>query len=584
MLTKDPLQPLARLWVAFVIPVIVTVISILLKLASGPYWQFPDPSYGYLLSSLSIVKTLTTTFTDHPGTPVSILGAVIISLSNLGRSAADTVHRVLIAPDHYLNAISVVMIAFVFLSSLCTGVYIYRRTGDKLACFLSQLPVLTFLSLRSCSSYEYVLPVVTNVSPEPLLISISFLFSLFLLKLYFAKDLKEETLAVLSLGFICGLGIAARLTFIPFLLLPLIFCRWPFKFLFVFVFVLSCVLWTIPVISSYALIWSWLIKLLTHVGRHGSGAQGFVMLPQYLTDWRTMLGRCGYLTAFALIAGGLSLIQAVRSRTVSREAGFFFATAFCILAQFALIAKHYDDHYLVAVISMFSPLFVFFYLSVKNKGVVFKAAVSVYIFLFIMLSIGQALIFYKQLSGFTNDAVSFHDRLLAKYPDYDLVGIFPMPMLTPQAAFFWGNDRDTSVQDELANLYPKSLAYFDNYSSTNSQAAYLSGIYQIKHRVWAEDLLEAGAQVVLLGPKGYDFSQSPYKVTLLEQGKYAAAYLLTGSTEKQADHFFVASFKLAQAGDFPHAFAFALKSRELHYQPVQKVDLLLSMIYQSIKH
>jgi hypothetical protein len=218
---------------------------------------------------------------------------------------------------------------------------------------------------------------------------------------------------------------------------------------------------------------------------------------------------------------------------------------------------------------------------VKNKNSYFKAAISLYIILFIIQSLANALVYNKQLSGYTRDAVSFNKMIHDKYLEFRFVGVFPMPMANPEGAFFQGNDWDNNQSNELAEIYPKNLAYFSN--NLNAYAPYVSGIYSIKQRVWADDLINSGERVIFVGPKGYDFSQTPYTVIPLDEGKYAQAYLLTGSTEKMADNLFEASLKLSEKGDFPHAFAFALKSRELHYQPVQKVDYLLHLIYQSIK-
>ncbi len=567
--------------IPFIIPVIVTFFVFLLKSASGPYWQFPDPSYGYLSSGLSLFKGFSPTFNYQPGTSVEMLGGLTIFLLNIGHSTSDAVRRVLLDPDFYLNAINTVMVVFVFLTSSILGVYVYRQTNDKLAVLLSQLPVLSFLALRSYSFYDYVLPVITNVSPEPLLISVAALFNLCFLKLFFAKEHREEMLMTILLGVICALGIATRLTFSPYLMIPLIVCKGRMKFLFLAVSAVSLFLWTIPIIPSYGWVGGWITRLLTHTGEYGSGTQGFINLSLFLLNCNIILSKCWYLMLFGLGALILSLGQIIKN-PMSRGTSFFLATAFCVLVQLAIIAKHYDDHYLVAAISLFSPLFVLAYVNVKNKNIFLKATVFLCIIVFIVQSLGNALAYSKQLSGYTKAAVSFNNMIHEKYADFIFVGVFPMPMSTSEAAFFWGNDRDNRQQDELANLYPKRLAYF--LTNMNDYAPYVSGIYSIKQRVWADDLITSGARVMFVAPKGYDFSQTPYTVLPLEQGKYAASYLLVASTEKQAEMLFDAAIKLLEAGDYPQAFVLALKSKQLHYQPAGKVDYLLSVIYPRIKH
>ncbi|MBF0504439.1 MAG: hypothetical protein HQL14_04975 [Candidatus Omnitrophica bacterium] len=584
MLIKNTLKSFRIYWIAVIIPFIVLFFSFQFKLATGPYWQFPDPSYAYLLSSLSLIKNFSTTYIDHPGTPVQILGAVVILLLNMGQSASGIIHRALLAPDFYLNAINLLMVVFVFITSSILGVYTYRQTNDKLAVLLSQLPLLGLLSLRSFSFYDYVLPVVTNVSPEPLLISISILFNLYFLKLFFAKESQEERLLTICLGFICGLGIATKLTFCPFLLLGLIICKRWMKLLFILVSIMSFTLWTIPIITSYVMIWGWIVRLLTHVGGYGSGAGGFVNIHQYISNWQIILCRCGFLTIFALIGVIFNLVQVARNRSCSRSNVFFLAITFCILVQSALIAKNYDEHYLVCVISLFSPLFVLFYLNMNNKNFIFKSVIFIYVVVFTIQSLGHALTYNKQLSGYTQGAVRFNNEIHAKFPKFIFIGVYPMPFSNFEAAFFEGNDRDSSLQDEIAVLYPDYFSYFSNY--VNSCAPYVSGIYSIKQKVLADDLILRGLHILFIAPKGYDFSNTPYTVLPVRQdgGGYAQAYLLVESNEKQANDYFEKSLKLSQEGEYQQAFAFAYKSRELHYQPVEKVDYLLGILYKQIQH
>jgi len=575
------LKYLKSYWIAFIIPGILLLFSLVLKASAGPYWQFPDPSYGYLLSSISIFKSFSTTFRDHPGTPLEILGAGIIFLFNLGHSTADSIHNVLLRPEFYLNAINLALIFLLFISSLICGSYVYRLSNDKYAVLLFQVPLLSFLSLRSYSFYDYVLPVVTNVSPEPLLISISCLFNLCFIRLFFAHKDREKISLALLLGFICGLGAATRLTFLLFLILPLFVFHWRARFLFIAASVLSFVLWTIPIISSYSWIGSWVFKLTTHVGGYGSGAVGFVDWHQYLLNWHSILNRCGFLIAAAFIALIVSSWQAIRARSI-QGTGFIWSTAFCILLQLSLIAKHYDDHYLVSAINLFGSFFVLFYLRLANKRSLLKAGIALCMILFVAQSLKSALAYNKQLSQHTREALQFNGMIHAKYADFMIIGINGVPMPVPEIAFFWGNDRDRGEQDELMKLHSGYLAYFSN--SLNVDSIYDTGLYSFEKRLWAADLIAAGSKVIVVVPKGYDIAQTPYNLLPLEQGKFTNVYFLAGSTDKQANDLFEAAMQLSQNGDYARAFAVALKSRELRYRPVEKVDLLLSLLYQQMKH
>ncbi len=81
-----------------------------------------------------------------------------------------------------------------------------------------------------------------------------------------------------------------------------------------------------------------------------------------------------------------------------------------------------------------------------------------------------------------------------------------------------------------------------------------------------------------------DFSEHALNVRLIEKSKYISAYLLLGSTEKQAYDLFLASEALLKAGDYSQAFALALKSKQLNFEPAGKIDYFLSLIYPYLQH
>jgi hypothetical protein len=71
-----------------IIPFGLTCLSLVLTKHHGPYFlrnNF-DPDYNYLLNSLSLLKLQTPRHTDHPGTTLQLLGAVVLLLKWLGTS------------------------------------------------------------------------------------------------------------------------------------------------------------------------------------------------------------------------------------------------------------------------------------------------------------------------------------------------------------------------------------------------------------------------------------------------------------------------------------------------------------------
>ena len=87
----------------FVIPTFILILSVLLKLAAGPFWQYSDPCYIYLFNALNMVKGVAPTHIDHPGTPLQLLILFIIWFVNIGHSTQEVLNKVLTNPDFYLS-------------------------------------------------------------------------------------------------------------------------------------------------------------------------------------------------------------------------------------------------------------------------------------------------------------------------------------------------------------------------------------------------------------------------------------------------------------------------------------------------
>ena len=101
----------------FILPLIILISSFLLRSASGPFWQYADPSYIYLLNGLTIFQGHPPFDVRHPGTPLQIIIAIMIWIFNLGRPTHEAVTQVLIDPELFLFAVYVLLVCCSFLTS-----------------------------------------------------------------------------------------------------------------------------------------------------------------------------------------------------------------------------------------------------------------------------------------------------------------------------------------------------------------------------------------------------------------------------------------------------------------------------------
>ena len=90
-----------------ILPVIFFFTVLWLREASGPYWLHfnLDPTYPYLFNSLNLLNKIPPSHIDHPGTPVQLLGALILKITHLGSSIDQITEKILRDPEQYIQLI-----------------------------------------------------------------------------------------------------------------------------------------------------------------------------------------------------------------------------------------------------------------------------------------------------------------------------------------------------------------------------------------------------------------------------------------------------------------------------------------------
>ncbi len=549
------------------IPGTVLVFSVFLKIAAGPYWLATnfDPSYQYIVNGLYLIKGIVPNHTDHPGTPLQMLCAAVCWLFNMGRPAEVVVTNVLKAPEFYLRMVFIILSLLSFFTSLGLGLYVFRKTGDRLAAVLAQLPALSFLTMKSWESFEPILPVVANVDPEPLLMSVLNLFNICLLMNFYARTSKEASISTIFWGLVCGWGAAIKLTFIPIVLVPLIVLSWKNRFLFVCIFAATFVAWTLPILSKYPIIWGWVSGIATHKAAYGTGGASIGNILSYGLNWENIVLKQAAFGAFLFMA--LVLISGkVISKKWDRGTSFLAATMAGIFFQFSAVTQHPGAHYLLPGIGLFSSLFILLYL--QSPHVQRGRITCVLILIGVLWGAWQANGYRFKLAGLTKDVVDFHEQARTKYQGCTFINYYRSS--SQAGALFFGDGSNLSPHfgEELFQLYPQEF-YFHIWGNR---------ILGFNGRVWSNDLLIQDRCVLFQGDGKFDFSDGPYSVQLLEKGRFESIHILTGTTEKQAALLLAGAMQFMQSGEYGKAMGFVLQARKLHYQPDSSVERLIQVL------
>ena len=262
----------ARILLA-IIPGYLFILSSILYAVSGPYFSNheADPSYVYLFNSLLITDLSVPVHTDHPGTPIQALGALILvgkwfsgcfSCESLARSVLEN-------PEDYLRAISLVLTTMIAAVLYLAAMRIYRQCGSILPSFALQLSLLLSVGL---------VKMLYKVEPEPMLVIAVLLLAISISRIVFggntaaAENCRRSD--PLVAGCALGLGIASKVTFVPLLPVIILFKGWRHRIYALTATAASAVLFTAPILTQYPRVAEWLLDILIHKGRYGQGEVG----------------------------------------------------------------------------------------------------------------------------------------------------------------------------------------------------------------------------------------------------------------------------------------------------------------------
>jgi len=327
-----------------ILPALFLVAQTALRDVGIPYWLWwnEDPSYAYLIDGVDIVRGLAPSFSDHPGTPVSCIVALVIWTMGGPDAGFDRAEAVL----RYSSDIMFVLDAA---AMLVLGATVWRRLGSLVPALAAQAaPFATMLALRHG----------IDVKPEPLLLGATMLLAAAMVEEAFAP--RRASLAML--GAATGFGIACKVTFAPFamtaIILPL---TWRRRSWFVVIAALSFLFFFLPALSRLP----HMLDLYAHVtvanGAYGSGAPTVIDFRRYpIAFEKLFFARPIFFIVWLM--GATALIFSHRERaTGGGGAGerLLFTTLAMQLVLVIFVAKHPDAHYALPAYEMSAPAIAF---------------------------------------------------------------------------------------------------------------------------------------------------------------------------------------------------------------------------------
>ena len=337
-------------------------LSIILK-GSQPHYRDYDPEMAYFMSSLAPFKGAPYFYTDHPGTPVEILGTMLLGTAYVFfTDHANFISTYLENPEYFLN----VAHGFITLLSALCAIYFFLtglRTLQKPNVYLALSLALLFYGLHP-NSFK-TLTVWSHTSFNfPL--GAGYLILLFTVA-HDAKGQISNRLAA-GLGLALGVMIAVMINFAPWLVTTLLFIflsntlgvkRIPWKKSLITgsIVVLSCaagfLVSILPSIYRMPYFFGFIYNLFTHQSRYGTGPEGITSLSLLWNNLQDLVRIAPLVFLVMLVSLLISLFIFLQRDSHIPENHRFWALNFSLLLQCGMITlavlKHPGGHYLLSL-------------------------------------------------------------------------------------------------------------------------------------------------------------------------------------------------------------------------------------------
>jgi hypothetical protein len=305
-----------------------------------------DPAYVYLLNGVGLFHGYVPAHIDHPGSPLQVLTGIIAFFFWLANQPTNNFARSVIAlPEHYLRAISQVLLLMNSLAIFRLGRAVYAASENFALCVAVQSGFLLLGLLFPRFGY---------LAPEALIVfAATMMFSELSPVMFTSGRGAPSVSTTVKVSFFAALGVASKVTFCP--LLPLLLFLRDRRMI-----LLSIASTSIFIIAMLFPIWTtadrmldWFISIASHQGIYGGSELGFIA-------WQEIPGRLRILVEFApytfaafgtcILLIGYELLyrnigQAAYYSSLLTSALFVIVGA----VQTVIVLKHFGTHYFLPV-------------------------------------------------------------------------------------------------------------------------------------------------------------------------------------------------------------------------------------------
>ena len=539
-MNKHPTRHTPR-WSLLVIPVVIFFSGLAFMKSMFPIYinsgvgYGPDAAYVYLFAALDMLQGYSPAFTDHPGTPLQSIIAIIIPVvwfvtSAIQITTAGMIDSVVQNPELYLFTVSILLSLLTAGATHYLGLKLYRETSNIGLATSCQLAPLLF---------SVVSPMMAYPTAESFMQSISIFLIATLIPLFYRdsnkSDIKFRTTALVA-GALCGVGVATKLTFLPMLSLVLILRSYRLILLSIAGFATAWIISVLPIVSKLPEMLEWYLNMGTHSDLHGLGSTTIFDPSRFAENINYLYH---FFPFFYQVLVAVFIIFIITGWLVIKSKGklpdnFPFGSAVLITlmsAQTVAVAKHPGISYMVPVLpaAVFAASWVLtsairlidHSVSKKLENVGSLICMGV----IASIAIVNTLQAYESVAALRARAEHSHNNIeneIAKYENPILIGTFNCSF--KECATWFGIALTHGLDLRMNEVNPQ-FYYFDIFAKNLR----IPGSPELPREATPKtvnDLINAGRTILLISPS-YD-NTNQFKLTELVKTPNQNLYRVNG--------------------------------------------------------
>jgi len=459
--------------ILLVLPGIFTILGILIHFSYGKFYMLNvDPEYFHLFNGLNLsIFNLSVDFIHHPGTTIQAIFAVSAHIVNFIIPGNNLISNALDNPEQFIHGASVLLIMLTSSAIFLLGFYAFKYTKNIfLALLLQFMPFVNFK----------ILIISGRIIPEAALTAPILLLALLIVRFLYDSN-REKNLKQYLIGFaiVGGLGIAGKLLYFPFLLIPLfVFSNTKTRFTYLLYTLIAIVVFAFPMFVHIGKSWEWVSGMFLHSGKWGQGETNvidFASVPIHLKKIYNIDKSFIILTGIAsLLLLFFYLISFVKKLTFSGvKMRILFGVLISILFSTLMVTKHFAYHYFIPTLVFKAFLL---YLMTELLMDMFKSK-SITIAIWGVAFAMTFIFFITQLSPLADNvqrlrirAEKFTKRemILKKYSTINSPIIItnhfrgsPFKESAMVAGFLMSGHLKTTFRKQLTEKYPNTFFYYN---------------------------------------------------------------------------------------------------------------------------